>query len=309
MLIAKTKLKRGIVSLLAAGGLFLTANNCCTVSSFDDSQQVRSEQEQGITSLEQLVKSTYCLDSDFIYEDDKGNILTPGAYGSAFAYREVDGFTYLITNQHVLGNYEMELAGRKLKRIAQRTKIIDSQFDKDTSDDIPLETIFESESLDLAIVRTKAKLNVLPEKYFGDSSTLRYGEKAYLIGYPMALFPTVTSGIIANPGDYTHVVEVDEPQLNLTVTSVVKKVLDLSVNPGNSGGPFFVERDGRFYWMGIVNAYVTDHSSRNSGLALAMESNIIRQITDYVISNVNTFLQKDETEKVSKKKLMCGCDS
>ncbi len=293
-MISRGRMVRGLVSLAAAGGLFLASSNCCMPRAnreyIEGYQDAVTETETA--SLEHLVSSTYCLDTQLLYQDEEGNHITPGGYGTGFGYRKVDGYHYLLTNQHVLGHMEHEVGLVKFKRLHSRVKIIDSRFDEYEEDDISLEIVFESSDLDLAIIRTESEINLLPENRYADSSTLKFGEEVYLVGYPMGLFPVVTKGIVANPGNFVE----DEDSIfkdeknQITIPASAKKILDLSINPGNSGSPFFVKRDGVLYWAGIANAYVADEAKRNTGLAVTMGSTYIRQIADYVITNAESFI-------------------
>jgi S1-C subfamily serine protease len=286
-------MKKKLINLIAAATLLAGTGTACVpmqhvpVNNYNHPQY----SEQKVT-LDDLISSSYCLLSQREYQDSAGNTFNAGGYGSSFAYREVDGFSYLITNQHVVGELEQNLNGTIYNRDKVDIKIIDSKFDNNKDDDIPLEIVFESEELDLAILRTDQKLNFLPEKNLNLNSDLEFGEEIYLIGYPLAMFPSVTEGIVANPGLYPFHYEFEDKVNGLTVPNSARKVLDLSANPGNSGGPLFVKKDGQLYWAGIISAYLIHNAGgpfyqENSGLAIAMDSKIIKEIADYVIMNVD----------------------
>lgn len=285
-----------LATILAAVGVLATSGNCCTVAPASFPRNLIVEEE---TTLEDLVRYTHCIRTDVFYEDKDGNRISPTIFGSSFAYRENDGHYYLITNEHVLGKSEITVAGRDYTLKDLIVSIVPSQFEDDAENFIILEPVFASEELDIAVLRTRMKLEMPQERFFGDSSSLRYGDEVYLVGYPMGLFPTITKGIVANPGYYPHQVFLEDEELDISVPASAKKILDVSVNPGNSGGPFFATVDGETYWMGIVDAYVADSKGRNTGLAVSMGSNVVSEIVDYAISNAESFI-KIRTEKEIK---------
>jgi len=289
-------MKKKLINLIAATTLLSATGSACVPMQFVSVDNYGSAQysEENIT-LENLISSTYCLLSERDYSDNAGNTFNEGGYGSSFAFRQVDGYSYLITNQHVVGELEQNLNGKIYNRNNVNIKIIDSKFDNNKDDDIPLEIVFESKELDMAILRTEQKLNFLPEKNIQLSSDLKYGEEVYLVGSPLGMFPAVTEGIVSNPGLYPFHYEFEDKVNGLTVPNSSRKVLDLSANPGNSGGPLFVKKDHQLYWAGIISAYFIHGAGgpfykENSGLAIAMDSNIIKDIADYIIMNIDDYI-------------------
>ena len=288
-----------LVNLIAAATLLVGTGTACVpmqpvpINNYGATHEI-SEKE---VTLDDLISSTYCLLSEREYQDQAGNTFNAGGYGSSFAYRDVDGYSYLITNQHVVGGFEQNVNGTKYDRTKVDIKIIDSKFDNNKDDDIPLEIVFESEELDLAILRTDQRLNFLPENNLQLSSDLRYGEEVYLVGYPLGMFPATTGGIVANPGNYPFHYEFEDKVNGITVPNSSRKILDLTANPGNSGGALFVKKDDQLYWAGIISAYLIHNAGgpfhrENSGLAIAMDSKIICEITDYVIMNIDDHFEE-----------------
>ena len=288
-----------LVNLIAAATLLVGTGTACVpmqhvpINNYGATHEI-SEKE---VTLDDLISSTYCLLSEREYQDQAGNTFNAGGYGSSFAYRVVDGYSYLITNQHVVGGFEQNVNGTKYDRTKVDIKIIDSKFDNNKDDDIPLEIVFESEELDLAILRTDQRLNFLPENNLQLSSDLRYGEEVYLVGYPLGMFPATTGGIVANPGNYPFHYEFEDKVNGITVPNSSRKILDLTANPGNSGGALFVKKDDQLYWAGIISAYLIHNAGgpfhrENSGLAIAMDSKIICEITDYVIMNIDDHFEE-----------------
>jgi S1-C subfamily serine protease len=288
-----------LVNLIAAATLLVGTGTACvpmqcvSINNYNSTQEISERR----VNLDDLISSTYCLLSEREYQDQAGNTFNAGGYGSSFAYRDVDGYSYLITNQHVVGGFEQNINGTKYDRTKVDIKIIDSKFDNNKDDDIPLEIVFESEELDLAILRTDQRLNFLPENNLQLSSDLKYGEEIYLVGYPLGMFPATTAGIVANPGSYPFRYEFEDQKNGLTVPNSSRKILDLTANPGNSGGALFVKKDNQLYWAGIISAYLIHNAGgpfhrENSGLAIAMDSKIISEITDYVIMNIDDHFEE-----------------
>lgn len=299
------KIKKTLTGIIAGISL-LGMVGCGSLQKLATEPVNRSVVIQRKASIDQIVESVYCLRAKATYEievgDDKTETTSTG-YGSAFAYRRVLGDTYLITNQHVLGKKEfsklvieqgiddqgkpvLKMSFKKFKRKSLELTIVDSYADKNKKDDIPLDYIFESENPDIAVLRTKREIKnsqisrlsqgikFLGGFYFGDSNTLRYGEEARLIGYPMARFLFVSEGIIGNPGK-------KYPKGQPIETSNV--LLDVTANPGNSGGPFFVKRGNDYYWMGIVESCYFNSWGDNSGIASAIKVNDVRKLADKAI--------------------------
>lgn len=248
-------------------------------------------------SVDQLVETSLCLRFNTTYEDEKGNKLYGRSMGTGLAYREADdGYYYVLTNSHLSGQAEVKDAqGTVFKKKSSFASIVDSIADYNFLDDIILETVFESTELDIAVLRTTEKLKTLDEDYIGDSDTLKYGDEVYLAGYPEGLFPIVTKGIIANPGKYPVHYLVEDEKNGLAVPISSRKVIDITLNAGNSGSPFYVKRGDKINWMGIARGYfLSDVAGKpvNSGLAFGTESNVIRQIADYVIMNAAEFIRE-----------------
>jgi putative serine protease PepD len=94
----------------------------------------------------------------------------------------------------------------------------------------------------------------------GKSSTLRLGDDAIALGYPLGLGPTVTRGIVSGLGREIAPLG-GVPLRNLIQT-------DAAINPGNSGGPL-VDRDGKL--IGINTAGALAAFAENVGFAIAID--------------------------------------
>ncbi len=280
-------MKKTLTSIITGIGLFglISCGSIQKPNSYLN-QKENIEHKQTENSLDQIIESVHCLRSKITYDDPSHNV---EGHGTGFSYQRKDGYTYILTNQHVIGKpeilkitrnikekngkLELEIKFKKIKRKKSLVNIVDFNDDKNPKDDISLELIYENKTLDLAVLRTKKKLKTLDKKYFGDSRTLKRGEAVYLTGYPLGKFSFVSDGIVGNPGKYPKGSEFDD--------KIYIKLLNMDVNFGNSGSPFFVKRNGKFYWMGMVGA------TFRYGIGVAIGSEKIRALVDYVIDNPN----------------------
>jgi S1-C subfamily serine protease len=112
---------------------------------------------------------------------------------------------------------------------------------------------------DLAVVCVDA--TGLDAIEIGSSSSLRLGDEAVALGYPLGLGgPTVTRGIISGLGRELAPLG-GVPLRNLIQT-------DAAINPGNSGGPL-VDLDGKL--IGINTAGALAAFAENVGFAIAID--------------------------------------
>ncbi len=156
---------------------------------------------------------------------------------------------YIITNAHVISDEAMMVV--TLKNGAH----------------YPAKLIAKNDYFDLAVIQIDAKgLLAMP---FGNSDQLQVGDFVVAIGSPFNLNQTVTSGIVS--------------ALNQQVTtgSVVHNFIqtDAPINLGNSGGSLI---DFSGHLVGINTAIVTPDKS-NSGIGLAIPSNIVKQVYQQLI--------------------------
>jgi S1-C subfamily serine protease len=213
--------------------------------------------------LDELVKSTHCLRIHSKYKMEGASQLgltkEGGGHGTAFAYTRKDGYTYLVTNAHVVhepetisdvavvpspktGEPEVVINTYVLEK--KTLSLVTNEFDTDTSDDMAVEEVKVDKEKDIAILRTKEKLPV-SENYatLGDVKP-RVGDEVYVIGYPESYFPAVTRGVMSNPGhEFARINMVD--------------LTDAMATRGSSGSPYFIRRGDQLYWAGLVRGMFT----------------------------------------------------
>jgi S1-C subfamily serine protease len=181
------------------------------------------------------------------WEDDSNPERPEKGAGSGFIFR-ADG--YVMTNAHVVSGSE-------------RVKVIlkDGRRFKGT-------VIGRDRVTDIAVVKIDA--NNLPTAKLGNSQQLRVGEWAIVIGNPLGLDNTVTTGIISATGRSSADIGVADFQMELIQT-------DAAINPGNSGGPL-LNAQGQV--IGINTAII-----RNAqGIGFAIPVHRAQQIATQLIA-------------------------
>ncbi len=148
----------------------------------------------------------------------------------------VDGDGYVVTNHHVVNGIS-----------AAGVRTYDGELHR-------MYIVGSDQRRDIAVVKIEGSF---PALRFGNSDRISVGEKIIALGSPGGLDFTVTQGIISAIRDrdgFKHI------------------QTDVSVNPGNSGGPM-VDSSGRI--MGITKEKLADFE----GIGFAIVSN---EIDDYV---------------------------
>ncbi len=125
---------------------------------------------------------------------------------------------------------------------------------------------------DIAVLRVDAPREALYPVEFGNSATLKVGQKAFAIGNPFGLERTMTVGIISS--------------LNRSLPSrrtgrIMKSIIqiDAALNRGNSGGPLLDSR-GRVIGM---NTAIASRTGENTGVGFAIPANNIQRVVPQLI--------------------------
>ncbi len=126
-------------------------------------------------------------------------------------------------------------------------------------------------SNDLAIIKINAPAEKLKPIPFGDSSTLRVGQKAIAIGNPFGLERTLTVGIVSSIGRTIRAVN------GRLIRGIIQT--DAAVNPGNSGGPLL---DSNGNMVGITTAIFSPVGA-NIGIGFAIPVNTAKKIIPQLI--------------------------
>ena len=166
----------------------------------------------------------------------------------------IDKRGYILTNVHV---------------IADATKIYVSLFDGTQYEAEVVGTDLDS---DLAVIKfTPPSGMELKTIAFGDSSSLKVGQRVIAIGNPFGLERTMTTGIVSGLGRPI------QNSNNRIIRDMVQT--DAAINPGNSGGPL-LDTSGK---MIGINTMIQSSSGSSAGVGFAVPSTTaVRVVADLI---------------------------
>ena len=122
---------------------------------------------------------------------------------------------------------------------------------------------------DIAVLKFDPPENVeLKTISFGDSETLKVGQKVIAIGNPFALERTMTTGIVSGLGRPI------QESTNVIIRDMIQT--DAAINPGNSGGPL-LDSQGR---MIGINTIIYSSSGSSSGVGFAIPASTARRVVN-----------------------------
>ena len=164
----------------------------------------------------------------------------------------IDKRGYILTNVHV---------------IQVATKIYVSLFD---GTQYEAEVVGQDLDSDLAVIKFNPPEGMsLKTISFGDSTSLKVGQKVIAIGNPFGLERTMTTGIVSGLGRPI------QNSNNRIIRNMVQT--DAAINPGNSGGPL-LDSSGR---MIGINTMIKSSSGSSAGVGFAVPSETaIRVVAD-----------------------------
>ena len=164
----------------------------------------------------------------------------------------VDKEGYIVTNHHVInGASKVSVTLRDGTSYSAKLVGTDAQ-------------------MDLALIKVEADKALTPA-VFGDSDTLKVGQRTVAIGNPLGqLGGSVTEGIISA---LNRDVVIDDQTMSLLQT-------DTAINPGNSGGGLF---DGNGNLIGIVNAKSSGSEVEGLGFAIPVNDviDVMGDLSEY----------------------------
>jgi S1-C subfamily serine protease len=166
----------------------------------------------------------------------------------------IDTRGYVLTNNHVIEN-----AYKVFINLADGSQIEGTVIGTDPEND-------------LAVIKFDPPrgmgLNTIP---FGDSGTLKVGQKVLAIGNPFALERTLTVGIVSGLGR----------PIQTSRQNIIRDMIqtDASINPGNSGGPL-LDAQGR---MIGINTMIYSPSGGSVGIGFAVPVNTAKRVVAELI--------------------------
>lgn len=162
----------------------------------------------------------------------------------------IDESGIVLTNTHV---------------IADASKIFISLYD---GSQFEAEIIGVDPENDLAVLKFNPPKNVkLSTITFGNSSSLKVGQRVLAIGNPFGLERTLTDGIVSALG---RPIQNDK---NIIIKNMIQT--DTAINPGNSGGPL-LDTKGR---MIGINTMIYSTSGSSAGVGFAVPVNTAKRVT------------------------------
>ena len=177
------------------------------------------------------------------------NVLTPKGEGLGSGVI-LDSRGYIVTNNHVIAD-----AQRIQVTLYDGTQLAAQLVGSDPLDDLAVLKVSTSEKL------TAARL--------GDSSKLRVGQEVLVIGNPLGITQTVTSGIVS--------------ALDRAVSTISDAIqTDVAINPGNSGGAL-VTLQGELVGIPTFAAIDPQFQTPANGVGFAIPSNRVRLIAPQLI--------------------------
>jgi len=188
------------------------------------------------------------------------------AYGTAFGLRRDGSGTLLVTNDHVAswpavtdGEHAVEDVPSGCKRVREALSIVDNDHDHYAADDIPLTRVVDDPQLDLAVLRARTKLEIIPWK-IGRSSGLAARDVVEVKGFPLGEFRATNIGKVVSPHDHDDYGDWDHDDF----------IIDALLSEGNSGSPVLAVScaTGEFELVGVFHAAYAEGSALNVVIAI-----------------------------------------
>ncbi|HEY2900632.1 MAG TPA: trypsin-like peptidase domain-containing protein [Polyangia bacterium] len=181
--------------------------------------------------------------------------------GTAFAYEQAGGDTYLFTNEHVASwpdvtdlQHRIDGVPEGCKRMEDKLRIVRDERDDFEPGQIPLSRVAVDPLLDAAILKANQKLTVIPYR-IGKSAGVRQGNAVLVRGFPLGVMQAVSSGKVVNPYDRDQEQGWDH----------VDFVIDALLAEGNSGSPVLALscKTRELELVGVYHAGYKGHGALN----------------------------------------------
>jgi serine protease Do len=186
-----------------------------------------------------------------------GLIVTTGlgsGSGSGVIYKYVDGYYYMVTNEHVVADYT------NVTIVYERNGLL-FEISNDR-----IEVLGMDDVTDVAVLRFQSDLDfaVIP---FADSYDIFPGQFVFAIGNPLGFdyYGTVTMGVVSGTARYVQSGTFDATLIQH----------DAAISPGNSGGAL-INLNGEL--VGINNLKLVDEDV--TGIGFAIPSNTVMRIAE-----------------------------
>jgi serine protease Do len=261
------------LALAVEPGTPLKPSPYCT-GEYADDFSVLAQSVRDFERAPQAHSSSYCVRNTAVYEclsySSDGSVRRvrrrATLHGTAFGYRLQGGETLLLTNQHIAewptvtdDEHLVDDIPHGCKRVSDSLRIVDNEADAYERDDIPLTRVVTDPQLDVAILKAKAPLQILPWK-IGRSAALRERNVVDVRGFPLGAFRATNIGKVVSAYDRDEEKDWDHDDF----------VIDALLSPGNSGSPVLAVscRTGEYELVGIYHAGYTGGSALNVVVAI-----------------------------------------
>jgi S1-C subfamily serine protease len=266
---ALTRSRLSAMTAVACEGEYADSLQAQSVQNRDVDQSARSQ-------FSYLVRSTAKYECPFFGPDSKlrRRHVQASELGSAFAYEQSGGDTYLLTNEHVAAwpdvtdtVHHIDGVPEGCKRVEDKLRIVRDERDDFEPGQIVLQRVAVDPLLDAAVLKAAGqKLTVIPFR-IGKSAGLRQGNVVEVRGFPLGVMQAVSSGKVVNPYDRDQEQGWDH----------VDFVIDALLSEGNSGSPVVAVscKTREMELVGIYHAGYKGHSALNVVVG-------IDQLTDFM---------------------------
>ena len=236
----------------SAAGTALLETNTPALTVASGTSSYTQDEAQNIAVYERCNEAvvnitTQVMGYNWFYEP----VITSSGSGSGSI---IDKRGYVITNVHVIAD-----ASTITISLADGSSYEGKVVGKDTASDIAVLKFDPPAGVDLKTIS------------FGDSDSLKVGQKVIAIGNPFALERTMTTGIISGLGR-----PIQESE-NVIIRNMIQT--DAAINPGNSGGPL-LDSQGR---MIGINTIIYSSSGSSSGVGFAVPVSTARRVVTDLI--------------------------
>jgi serine protease Do len=183
------------------------------------------------------------------------------AHGTGFGLRRDGADTLVVTNEHVAdwpavtdADHAAGDVPAGCRRVSDGLRIVDDESDTYERDDIPLTRVAVDAALDVAVLRAKGALPVIPWK-IGRSAALRERNAVDVRGYPLGVLRANNAGKVTSA--YQHHEDREWEHDDFAV--------DALLSPGNSGSPVFAVscRTRELELVGVYHAGYGEGSALN----------------------------------------------
>jgi len=194
-------------------------------------------------------------------EVPQGQAPTEQALASGFVW---DNEGHIVTNNHVVANADK----------------ISVTFSDNTT--VPAEVVGTDADSDLAVIKVDMSADQLQPVQMADSTTVKVGQLAVVIGNPFSLEGSMTVGFVSALGRSLPVSAGSMSATtgaSFTIPDIIQT--DAPINPGNSGG-VLVNDQGQV--IGVPTA-IESQDGQNAGIGFAVPSATVQKVVPALIKD------------------------